>query len=170
MVTQWVCPGDWGQAKISLCCPQYIKEKWQDALRRSSNIVGMGGWIHWMWHDTCILGTPNEFNLYTSKRLMDNPNIDLNQIWQEWTVEHYGKEASKVVISALSRTEKIIFNAFPVCQNWIIEEIPESVLPSLQWLFGSLWKKSLAKWRWNEKYLQNKKMLFTPQRKHSNVS
>ena len=57
--------------------------------------------------NTHAINTPNEINLYAFSKIIQNPDIDPKDIWQEWVSAKYGEEAAPYIISAYNRTFEI---------------------------------------------------------------
>ena len=113
-----------GQSWMPWCCPQDIKYRWNHA-KQFPNVIGAVGRI-----DTfdivgsrtfCIphaisseLGvnhaynTANEVNLYAFSKVLNDPSIDIDGVWNEWATNKYGTKAAPYVISALKRSWDVI--------------------------------------------------------------
>lgn len=180
-VNNWVVPGDWGeylahqpligdvgghqeiitfdfggenlgQCQVPFCYPDYIKERWSDALRRSPNVVGYNGWAMWSWHyDTpqarpFILDTPNEINAYAMTLLVQDPATDTETIWDRWVGRCTSDpQAAQQVKGALQRTREIGEKAWMAKGFWFMEW-PKSFLPGIRFLLHSPYNESTAEW------------------------
>lgn len=54
----------------------------------------------------------NSINVYAWRVLSWNPDADVNQIWQEWAVPIYGKQAAPHIIKALRLSEEATYRTF----------------------------------------------------------
>jgi hypothetical protein len=54
-----------------------------------------------------VFDTPDEFNVWLTARLLENPNQNLDKLWMQWATNRYGAKAAPLVIKALSHTDDI---------------------------------------------------------------
>lgn len=104
-----------GNSHLPWCYPDYMKDRLRDGLKKG--IVGAVGRVHNLdrvpreYHGASF-STPSEFNIYALSRLLDNPETEVEEIWQQWTSERFGDRAAPYVISALKRTNDIVQKTF----------------------------------------------------------
>lgn len=104
-----------GNSHLPWCYPDYMKDRLRDGLKKG--IVGAVGRVHNLgrvpreYHGASF-SAPSEFNIYTLSRLLDNPETEVEEIWQQWSSERFGGRAAPYVISALKRTNDIVQKTF----------------------------------------------------------
>lgn len=133
------CGEVWGQGTIPLCQVDFMKEEYLEALHRGANIAGLAGTFDW-WETKrgiTIAGTPNEVNLAAMRRLIENPNIDPKQIYDEWTINQYGQGTEKYLTPALRRSFEVVLKSRQVLSVWALEW-PKSYLAPPDWINFSL--------------------------------
>ena len=113
-----------GRSWIPWCVPQNIKYRWNHA-RQFPNVIGgvgridvfdaPGSRIYCLPITTVSpLGvnhaydTANAVNMYAFSKILDDPSINVDVIWNEWATHKYGTKAAPYVISALKRTWDIV--------------------------------------------------------------
>lgn len=113
-----------GRSWIPWCCPKDIKKRW-NKIKQYTNIIGAVGRVD--THDSvgariyCLphtvisdlgvrhaYGTANEVNLYAFSKILENPSVNIDEVWNKWATNKYGTKAAPYVISALERTWDII--------------------------------------------------------------
>ncbi len=104
-----------GGAHLPWCYPDYMKDRSRDGLKKG-NVEAISR-IHNpdrvpQKDQDDGFSTPNEFNIYTLSRLLDNPETEVEEIWQQWASERFGAQAAPYVISALKRTNDIVQKTF----------------------------------------------------------
>ncbi len=80
----------------------YLQEQIRYA--RSQNAAGIIGRTEWEGH---TYGSANEMNGVAFAALAQNPDCDLETLWQDWATKKYGPEAAPHIISALKRSNEI---------------------------------------------------------------
>lgn len=95
-----------GQGVIANTWPEYIMKRWAD-LGKRPNVTGYTARID-RYGTTSLIGKPGEINLYTLKRLGERPGITADDIYQEFIVAEYGKEAYPYLRKAFSNAYDII--------------------------------------------------------------
>jgi len=115
-----------GQAKIPWCSPDYLKTRWQEVLQDSGIVGGCG---HIDWYRNTVFDTPNEINLFAFSTLLDNPNANMNDVWNDWVRKRFGEKAIYRVVPALKRTGPIAPMIFYVLGCYFISAT--SNIPSL---------------------------------------
>jgi hypothetical protein len=65
------------------------------------------------------LGTPNEVNIHAFSRLVRDPSLTTEQLWQEWTEGRYGAGAAQYLIPALKNTYDVTNIILYPQEQWI---------------------------------------------------
>ena len=109
-----------GGGHLPWCYPDYMKDRLRDGLKKG--IVGAVGRVHSpgrVPRENHGASPPDqgfsnlsEFNIYTLARLLENPETEVEEIWQQWASERFGAQAASHVISALKRTNDIVQKTF----------------------------------------------------------
>ncbi|MDZ7724975.1 MAG: hypothetical protein U5R06_19730 [candidate division KSB1 bacterium] len=60
------------------------------------------------FNNTSIIGTPCEINVYTLKRIAEDPSVSVDQIYDEFIVRHYGEQALPYLKPAFKNASDII--------------------------------------------------------------
>jgi hypothetical protein len=143
---------NWGQCQTPFCYPDYIADRWRDALKRSNNVVGYNGWAMWNWNrniaktSPCILNCADEINAYSLTKLIEEPEISVDTIWNDWASRcSNDPETIDTIISALKQTREIGEKAWMLKGFWFMEW-PKSHLPELYYLLHSPYDASSAEW------------------------
>lgn len=134
----------WGNSLTPYCYPEEIQAHVQNALAHNHSINTLA--MRTNWGDNTLFGTPNEINFYTLYRLAKDPFTPIEQIWNDWAVERYGKEASVKVISALKRSDDIGKRIFYVDGMRVFDH--SRFIKSLAYIESRAINYSLAKSRW----------------------
>lgn len=103
-----------GRSQIPSAKPAYIKYRWRYAFGKGViGAIGRVGTLEQNFsgkmgnlqiENTHVIGTPNEINLYAFSKILANPDIDIDKIWEEWAGKKYGSDAVPYIISAYKRT------------------------------------------------------------------
>jgi len=106
-----------GRSWIPSAKPDYLKYRLQYAINKGvRGFVGRVGTLGYGWESTYgvleipnthAINTPNEINLYAFSKIIQNPDIDTKDIWQEWVSTKYGNDATPYIVSAYNRTFEI---------------------------------------------------------------
>lgn len=95
-----------GQGVIANTWVEYVMKRWKDFISRP-NVTGYVARTD-RYGTTKSVGTPNEILLYTLKRTTENPNISVDQVYDEYIVSRYGKEPSTYIKSAFTKAYDIV--------------------------------------------------------------
>lgn len=95
-----------GQGVIANTWPGYILSRCSDLLNRP-HVNGYAARVD-RFGTTSLIGRPGEINLYALKRFMEDRDIDANQIYHEFIVEKYGKNAYPFLVKAFSSAFDIV--------------------------------------------------------------
>ncbi|MFW5869452.1 MAG: hypothetical protein ACOCVI_00985 [Planctomycetota bacterium] len=95
-----------GQGIIANTWPQYILRRWSDLVQRD-HVIGYTARTDRYKH-TRMIGRPNEINLLALKRHFEDHSIDANQIYGEFIIARYGKEAYPHVRAAFENAYDIV--------------------------------------------------------------
>ena len=98
-----------GQGIIANTWPKYILNRWTDFIKRP-NVIGYVARTD-RYGTTKLVGTPNEILLYTLKRSTENPEINSNQIYDEYISKRYGKEALPYIKNAFCKSYDIVLSS-----------------------------------------------------------
>jgi hypothetical protein len=54
-----------------------------------------------------VFDSPDEFNVWLTARLLENPKQNLDTLWMQWASNRYGTKAAPLVVKALKHTDDI---------------------------------------------------------------
>jgi hypothetical protein len=129
--------------------PNVTPEDYRKRLQRADRlgVVGAVGRVDFCnppYETERTLDTPNSFNIVAFSRLLWDPQANLDELWQEWAVSRYGKEAATWIISALNRTgeitDKIWYHRGFVVINY------HNMIPHVHTCETMVWQMNVAKW------------------------
>lgn len=134
----------WGQCRVPFCLPEDIQARLQHALNYNTNIRELG--MRVMWEFDNVFDNYNEINFYALMRFAKDPWIPIEQVWQDWAEERFGKEAAPAIVSALSRTQEIGSKIFYILGCWSNNH---SMLPSLAYITSHTMNfgRALREWK-----------------------
>ncbi len=95
-----------GQGVIANTWPEYVMNRWKDYIDQP-NIIGYTGRTD-RYGTTGIVGTPHEILLYALKRTTEDKTISSEQVYDEFIVSRYGKEALQPIKSAFRNSLDIV--------------------------------------------------------------
>ncbi len=95
-----------GQGIIANTWPEYIIRRWSDFINRP-NIIGYVARTD-RYRDTRIVGTPNEILLYTLKRFSEDQRVTAEQVYNEFIIMKYGKDALRYLKPAFKSAFDIV--------------------------------------------------------------
>ena len=125
-----------------------IQQRLQDALEKNPNIDTIQTNATEFAGDVFIFNrdTYNEINMYAVYKLAQDPYIPIEQIWQEWAENRFGKKAAKKVISALKRTNDIGNLTYYIEGIWVQNH---SLISDLPYLENHLlcYSKNMLRWK-----------------------
>ncbi|RMD93262.1 MAG: hypothetical protein D6814_15875, partial [Calditrichaeota bacterium] len=107
-----------GQSYIPFCAPGYY-------LRRFNYSMGkgiQGVVLRTERFQNHAIDGPNEINLFTFKRLFENPGLTADSIWQEWANRKYGRQAAPFAIAALKPTARVVEKALYTYGMWSTDQ------------------------------------------------
>jgi hypothetical protein len=146
-----------GKNRIPFTQPEYFERRWRYDLSKAG-IVGYNLRLDHGGYDA--LHTPNEINIYAMSRFTADSKVTAEDVWKEWTVKHYGKEAAAGVEQALKPSYDIANLSFYALQFWITNH---SALPKFNYADDHLHIRTMAKWYPNEpKYQTLEEKLLSP--------
>lgn len=95
-----------GQGVIANTWPEYVMKRWA-VFSQFSNVIGYAARTD-RYGDTSIVGTANEILLYALKRLSENPKVTPNQVYDEFILQKYGKQAHPFLKKAFMKSFDIV--------------------------------------------------------------
>jgi len=145
-----ICGEYTGQSQVPWPLPEYLKWRISYDVNKiaEKNGVFAGVAARTERYSNYIYETPNLVNLYALCRLVDNPDMDVDEIWNGWAVKEYGAAAAPHVVSA--------FKDLRVVNTTVFEHPPmESAAEVLEWngRMLALVEKSLAELEKAEPFL-----------------
>ena len=120
----------WGQCLMPYCNPQEIQQRLCHALEHNRSIDTLN--MRVVWQHGHLFGTPNEINFYALSRFAQDPNLPIEDVWQDWAIERFGPAAAGRVISALRRSNRIANLFYYIRGVWIHNHSRVSDLPYLE--------------------------------------
>jgi len=146
-----------GKNRIPYTQPEYFERRWRYDLSRP----GVDGYNLRVDHGGYdALHTPNELNVYAMWRFTEDPHATADQIWKEWTVNHYGREAAPLVEQALKPAFDIVNESFYALQFWVTNH---SAVPNFNYAEDHLHLRTMAKWYPDQpKYKELEDQLLAP--------
>ena len=145
----------YGQSRVLYCAPEYMKMRLCYAIEKG--VVGAVARIE--RYNNHILDTPNEVNLYTLKRLWEDPSADTEEIWLTWARAEYGEKGAPYAVSALARTDDIINIVFFPVGFWLSGH---SRLPGLGEIDHLMATHSTTKWLTEPDWVEMEKRINNP--------
>lgn len=133
-----------GKNRIPYTQPEYFERRWRYDLSQPG-VAGYNVRIDHGGYDS--LHTPNEINIYAMSRFTADPKATAEDIWKEWTGQHYGKDAAPEVERALKPSYNIVNLSFFALGFWITNH---SALPRFSYADDHLHARTMAKWYPNE--------------------
>jgi len=106
----------WGQCWMPYCYPDQIQQSLQHVLEINKDIEAVGMRID--WHHGDVYGNPNEVNWYALSKLVKDPYLPIEEIWNGWAESRYGAKAAPAVIRALTRSSDIANLVFYARGTW----------------------------------------------------
>ncbi|MBD9168387.1 MAG: hypothetical protein EGQ00_15450 [Parabacteroides johnsonii] len=98
-----------GQGVIANTWPNYVGKRWSDFINRP-NVIGYVARTD-RYGTTKLVGTPNEILLYTLMRLSENPELDIDLIYDEYISKRYGKKVLVPLKSAFKKAYDIVLSS-----------------------------------------------------------
>jgi hypothetical protein len=135
-----LCGEYYGQAVVPYCFPDYVKYRLDYAREKGLQ----GGVARIDRNDNHALGTPNWVNVLAYDRLLQDPTVTVDQIWEEFCVAEYGKSAADVARKALVPTKDIIEKMYLTKDFYFLNR--HSRVPSVGYTDGHITSHSVAKW------------------------
>lgn len=133
----------WGQCRIPFCMPENIQNRLQHALNYNSQITDVG--MRVMWDHGSTFENYNDINFYALSRFAADPWMPVEQVWNDWATERFGKKAAPLMIRALTRTYEIAKRIFYVLGMWANNH---THLPSLAYMTSHLVNFGRALYEW----------------------
>lgn len=99
-----------GQGIIASIFPQVHLKRMQ-YYQQFDNVIGYVARTD-RYGDTQIIGRPSEINLYALKRVMENPEIQPDTVFNEFIAAHYGREAIPLIKPAFRNAYDIITSVY----------------------------------------------------------
>ncbi len=100
-----------GQCVIANTWPEYVTKRWRNYIHLP-NVTGYVARTD-RYGTTQIVNTPHEILLYTLRRITEKPSIPVEQIYDEFITERYGKKAiepvKKAFLKAYDITTSILY-------------------------------------------------------------
>jgi hypothetical protein len=146
-----------GKNRIPYTQPEYFERRWRYELSKP----GVAGYNLRLDHGGYdALHTPDEINVYAMSRFTADQKITAEDVWKEWTVNHYGKEAAAEVELALKPSFDVVNQSFYALQFWITNH---SALPNYKYAEEHLHIRTMAEWYPSEpKYKKLEERLLSP--------
>ena len=142
LIVEFDCSSEFtGRNNIPWTCPQYFEYRWRYD-QQQPGVVGYNARLDHGGYDA--LYTPNEINVYALYRLVEDPDVTADQIWDEWTVKHYGEAAAPWVEKALKPSFEIVNLSYFILEFWITDH---SELPSYGYAKSHISSRTIAKWK-----------------------
>jgi hypothetical protein len=135
-----LCGEYYGQAVVPYCFPDYVKYRLDYA--RAKGLQGAVARID--RNDNHALDTPNWVNVMAYDRLLRDPSVTVDEIWEEFCVGQYGKPAAEVAQKALAPTKDIIEKMYLIKDFYFLNS--HSRVPSVGYADGHITSHSVAKW------------------------
>lgn len=135
-----------GLSVVPCCFPEAMQETIHDAMESSPNLKRIV--MRPMWDGQDLLGTPNEVNPFYLLKAAKHPEVDTEEVWQEWLEMRYGlntAEDKKNLAAALRTSYKIVKNVF---FEFGVRTNDHSHIPDFEHLESRLYNygKALIKW------------------------
>ncbi|MBN2210433.1 MAG: hypothetical protein JW709_03475 [Sedimentisphaerales bacterium] len=141
MIVEFDCSSEFtGRNRIPYCNPEYFLMRWRHD-RKFPEVTGYNARLDHAGFDAFF--TPNQINLYTLTRVLQNPDIAAEDIWREWTTKTYGEQAAPDVQKALKPTFECVNQAFFAKGFWYTYH---SRISDYDYALKSLTRRSLYKW------------------------
>lgn len=106
-IMEFDCSGEFnGQGIIANTWPGHVIKRWSDFVRRP-NVIGYVARTD-RYHDTRLVGTPNEIQLYALMRYTADTTLTAERIEDDYITERYGKECIPFLKPAFDRTFDIV--------------------------------------------------------------
>ncbi|HKJ68295.1 MAG TPA: hypothetical protein VKA68_10105 [bacterium] len=158
LIVEFDCSSEFtGKNRILYTSPEYFEYRWRYDLRQPG-VVGYNARIDHGGYDA--VSTPNNINLYTLYRLTEDPAVTARDIWDEWTMKHYGAKASDLIEKALKPSFEVVNRSFFAREFWITNH---SELPSFDYANGHIQSRTIAKWKPDQpEYKQREQQLQHP--------
>lgn len=134
----------WGQGNMPYCYPEEIQGRLIYALSQNRTISSIGMRIGWGNYYS-LFGTPSEINWYALLRLAENPCTPVEDIWNDWAEENFGKAAAQSVIRALRRTNTIMNLTGYIKGAWAHEH---SKMATLKYFLAQILHTGRAQMEW----------------------
>ncbi|MFH5885412.1 hypothetical protein ACG2F4_13960 [Halalkalibaculum sp. DA3122] len=99
-----------GQSIVAGTFAEHIRDRWSYFLNQS-NVVGYVARTD-RFGTTQILNRTSELNLYTLHALQQNPDLDLDRIYEEFITQNYGKKAVPPLKLVFQKAEDITKSVF----------------------------------------------------------
>jgi hypothetical protein len=145
LIVEFDCSSEFtGRNNIPWTCPHYFEYRWRYD-QQQPGVVGYNARLDHAGYDA--LYTPNEINIYALYRLVEDPDVTADQIWDEWTVKHYGAAAAPWIKKALKPSFEIVNLSYFILGFWITDH---SELPSYGYAKSHISSRSIAKWKPDE--------------------
>ena len=135
----------WGQSAIPVSLVKYLRYRIGYGVRK-----GISGAVARIdTYENRALGTPSEINLYAFSRLMENPSLSEQAIYDGWLLKRYGlhpKSTAAVKLQRiLARTLDVVRTTY-YTQGFWAPKSQSSMPDSMGDIQGSLLGKSTAIW------------------------
>ncbi len=103
----------YGQGVVPCCFPEEIKRYIRHL--KGAEVTRIVGRVDRMGVRT--MDTANEINVYAMTKFMQNPDADIDDVYNEWATAKWGTNTAKAVIPGLKRTFEIAKKAFYIDQH-----------------------------------------------------
>lgn len=95
-----------GQGVIANTWPEYMMKRWSD-FRKRPNVIGYTARID-RYGNTSLVDKPGEINLFTLRKMEENPDVSAEQIYKEFIETRYGKPAYPYLRKAFGNAFDIV--------------------------------------------------------------
>ncbi|MBN2375145.1 MAG: hypothetical protein JXD22_01995 [Sedimentisphaerales bacterium] len=141
LIVEFDCSSEFtGRNRIPYTSPEYFEYRWRYDLARPG-VVGYNVRLDHAGYDAFY--TPNEINIYAMYRLTEDAKITAGEIWNEWTVKHYGAKGAPFIEKALKPTFECVNKALFAHKYWYTDH---TALPSFGYADATISRRSTAKW------------------------
>lgn len=124
-----------GGSLVPACVPHEVAATIRHALDCGCRgfVLRVDSWADTIqWSRTLrTLGTQNEINLYAALRLINDPAAKVDQLWQEWAAERFGRALAPAIIDLLKPTFDAALAMFTCRRNIMSGPQPVRVLLNL---------------------------------------
>jgi len=120
---------------------EYIQRYVQRA--RDKGLTGMVGRARLLWDKP--FEDIHEINLYAFSRFMENPDLVIDDVYNDWAVQRYPAKAVPYIVSAFKRTQHINFHGRYHLEFWLTKSLGAQ-WDNYKYYFGHILLRSRYKW------------------------